>query len=243
MTYTNQNRLARTAGFAWLVIIAAGVFAEFYVRGSLIVAGDAGATAANIRTAEGLFRLGIVGDLIMLVADISAALLLYWLLRPVNRGLAQLAALFRLLQAALIGANLHYLVDALQLLTGSGAGLSDAARQALALGALGAQSVGYDLGLVFFAFALFTLGTLFFKSRYVPRIFALLLALGGVVYLTGSLVATLAPVHVGMLEPAYLVPFFAELATALWLLVRDVNVRKRDGRTSTSSQLRTAQRA
>ena len=230
MTGADQNRLARTAGFAWLVIIVAGVFAEFYVRGSLVAAGDAGATAANIETAEGLFRLGIASDLVMLVADIGVALLLYWLLRPVNQGLAQLAALFRLFQAALLGANLHYLVDALQrLIGGAGVRLSETARQTLALSALEAHAVGYDLGLVFFAFALFALGTLFFRSGYVPRVLAGALFAGGLVYLVGSLTVLLAPAQAATFEPFYFIPALAELSLALWLLFRGVKT----GRTET----------
>lgn len=49
---------ARIAGFLYLIIIAAGFFAEGYVRGSVIVSGDAAATAHNILASEQLYRLG-----------------------------------------------------------------------------------------------------------------------------------------------------------------------------------------
>ena len=235
---TSQRGIAKIAGFGWLLIIAAGVFAEFFVRSTLIIPGDAAATANNITASEGLFRLGIAGDLVMLLADVGVALALYVLLRPVNRGLALLAAFLRLMQAAVLGANLLNLVAASLLLSGTGylATFEPGQLHALALMALEAHAVGYDLGLVFFAFALFILGYLFFKSGYVPRVLAVLLSLSGLVYLTGSLVAVLAPVYAPVLEPAYFLPFVAELSLALWLLFRGINVQQASASASPSLQ-------
>jgi hypothetical protein len=43
---------ARVGGLLYLIIIAGGVFDEVFIRDKLIVAGDATATAHNIRAAE-----------------------------------------------------------------------------------------------------------------------------------------------------------------------------------------------
>ena len=61
-TMDRSLRLARVAGVAYLLVIVAGIFAEFVVRSRLIVHGDAAATAANITASESLFRFGVVGD-------------------------------------------------------------------------------------------------------------------------------------------------------------------------------------
>jgi len=50
---------ARLAGLGYLVIIVTGIFAEFFVRSSIIVPGDATATAANLLGAQDLFRSGL----------------------------------------------------------------------------------------------------------------------------------------------------------------------------------------
>ena len=50
---------ARIAGVLYLIIIVAASFAEFFVRGRLVVGGDAGATATNILAHEPLY-LGLV---------------------------------------------------------------------------------------------------------------------------------------------------------------------------------------
>jgi hypothetical protein len=97
------NMTARVAGVLYFIIIIAGIFAEFGVRSSLIVSGDAAATASTILAAEGLFRSGMAADLVMILADVALALLFYVLLKPVSQALALLAAFFRLAQAAVLG--------------------------------------------------------------------------------------------------------------------------------------------
>jgi hypothetical protein len=49
---------ARIAGFLYLIVIVGGLFAEMFVRGRLVVYGDAAATAHNIMTDQLLYRLG-----------------------------------------------------------------------------------------------------------------------------------------------------------------------------------------
>ena len=71
-----------------MAIIVFGLFSEVFVRASLIVPGDAAATADNILASEGLFRVGFVGDAIVLLSDVAIAVLFYVLLGPVSQTLA-----------------------------------------------------------------------------------------------------------------------------------------------------------
>ena len=80
----SNTKTARAAGGLYLIIIIAGIFAEFFVRQSLIVPGDATTTASNIMASEGLFRAGIAGDLVMIMSDVALALVFYVLLKPVK---------------------------------------------------------------------------------------------------------------------------------------------------------------
>ena len=66
----SPKTLARVGGALYVFIIVAGVFGEIFVRDALIVSGNAAATAANVAAHEGLWRLGIAGDLLMHVADL-----------------------------------------------------------------------------------------------------------------------------------------------------------------------------
>ena len=56
------QKTARIAGLLYLIIAIAAPFSFFYVRSTIIVPGDATATASNIMASEGLFRLSIVSD-------------------------------------------------------------------------------------------------------------------------------------------------------------------------------------
>ncbi len=57
---------ARVAGLLYLIVIVAGIFAEIFVRGQLVVANDAAATAHNIVTHELKYRLGFAAELAVL---------------------------------------------------------------------------------------------------------------------------------------------------------------------------------
>lgn len=222
---------SRITGVLYLTIIFAGIFAEFFVRGSLIVPGDAAATAANVTASNALFRYGITADLIMIMSDVAVALLFYVLLKPVSHTLALLAAFFRLAQAATLGINLLNLFFGMQLIGGAGylAVVDGAQRQALALMFMEAHDTGYRIALVFFALNCFILGYLMLKSGVFPKILGGLMVFAGLGYLTDSVAAFILPNYADFELMFGLIVFvpavIGELSLALWLLVRGVTVR------------------
>ncbi|MHC3993949.1 DUF4386 domain-containing protein [Thiomicrolovo sp. ZZH C-3] len=212
------NRYARLAGMAWLVVILTGISAEFFLRMPLIVPGDAAATAANILGAEGLFRLSIAADIVMLLFDVTAATALYLLFRPVDRMLALLATAFRLVMGAVLAANLMTLTSLLSVLHGT----DPAAVQQQ----LDTHADGYAVGLVFFGLHCFILGTLILKSRYLPRLLGGLLMVASLGYLIDSFAHLLLPQGAPFLavtaQALIVLALLAELSLSLWLLVRGV---------------------
>lgn len=218
---------ARMAGLLYLIIIVCGIFAEGYVRGSLVVAGDGAATAANISASPGLFRIGFAADAIMLLSDIAIAVLFYVLLKPVSRNVALAAAVFRLAQAAILAFNLLNYYAAQLLLGGAAYGLSFEAPQlqALMMLFLELHSHGYDLGLLFFGVSNILLGYLLVRSDYFPRVLGYGLIAAALVYLLGSFTRFLLPDINALITPLYLVPLLVELAFSLWLLLKGVRLR------------------
>src|ERR1700731_4552740 len=107
---------ARIGGVLYLIIIAAGLFAEGFVGNKLVVPTDAAATATNIMAHETLFRLGIAADLGTFWCAVALTMILYVLLKPVNRNLALLMVFFNLVQDAIGGINELNSYRALQLL-------------------------------------------------------------------------------------------------------------------------------
>lgn len=217
---------ARIAGLLYLIIIVFGIFSEVFVRSSLIVSGDASATATNILASKWLFRIGFATDSIMLLSDVAIAVLFYVLLKPVSNTLALTAAVFRLTQAAILGFNLLNYYAAMLLLSGIEYATSFTSDQlyALVMLFLTLHSHGYDLGLLFFGLSSLILGYLVIKSDYFPGIFGVGLIAAAAVYLTGSLMRFLSPDYLTFITPLYIVPLLAELSFCLWLLIKGVRV-------------------
>jgi hypothetical protein len=218
---------ARIGGLLYLIIIVAGILGELFVRGRIVVPGDAAATVHNIMASQSLWRVGIAGDLIMHVCDIPLMWIFYLLLRPVSGNLALLAMLFNLIQTAVLVANKLNLLTPL-FLSGDAEYLKafePRQLQALAYISLRSHDHGFGVGLIFFGCTCLVLGSLIFKSGYLPRALGVLMQIAGLSYLTNSFALLLAPGLAARLFPGILVPsFIAELSLCLWLLVKGVDV-------------------
>ena len=169
-----QQTAAKVAGSAYLITFAAVVYVNFGIHDRLIVEGNAAETARNILAHERLFRIGIAGDLIYCAGVVVLLTALYVILKPVNRGLALLAAFWRLVWVLMWLVMTLNLFDALRLLRGADyLRAFEADRlQALARLCLGTRFDYYYVGLLFGALASTVCGYLWFKSRYIPRALA-----------------------------------------------------------------------
>lgn len=222
---TSPQIYARIGGILYLMIIIAGALGEIFIRGKLIVSGDAIATASNIMASQSLWRTGIVGDIMMHVFDIPLMLVFYVLLKPVNKNLAGLAVLFNLIQTAVLVANALNLLMPLFLL-GNAEYLKvfePNQLDTLTYLFLKLYDYGFGIGLIFFAFTCFVLGYLIFRSGYFPRILGVLMAIAGLSYLTNSFTLLLAPAYAGRIFPVLVLALIGELSLCLWLLVKGVN--------------------
>ena len=222
----DPRRLARIAGVLYLVIIASGLFSELVVRGTLVVRGDAAATAANILAADTLFRVGVVSDLVMVLADVAIAVALYVLFAPVSRTLSATAAAFRLAQAAVLALNLLHQFAALLVLRQDGAlsAFDPDQLEALALLLMDLHRYGYLLGLVLFAGNLAVTGYLLYRSGFLPRTLGALSVLAAAGYLIDTLMFVLLPGYDGAASNLVLAPAFVfELGFASWLLIKGVD--------------------
>ena len=222
----SPRQCARVGGVLYLVIILAGLVGEVFIRGPLVVSGDAAATAQNIVRSMWLWRVGIAGDLVMHVCDVGLMLVFYVLLRPVSRPLALLAVLFNLVQTAVLVANkLNLLVPVF--LLGNGAYLKafDTQQlQALAYISLRVHDYGFGFGLIFFGVECVIVGWLIVQSVYFPRALGFLMQLAGACYVINSFALVLRPALASALFPFILLPpFVAELSLAVWLLAKGVD--------------------
>ncbi|SHI52473.1 protein of unknown function [Desulfatibacillum alkenivorans DSM 16219] len=211
---------ARFAGFLYLLIIILGISAEFFIRAKLIVAEDPAATAENILNFSTLFRMGFLADALMVMADAALSLFLFILFEPVHKKLSMAAAVFRLIQAAILGFNLLNYHAAILTLTSPAFTSPLTAEQvnALTMLFLDLHSHGYDLGLIFFGVSNLILGCLILKAD-IPKLLGYGLAAAGLVYLFGSSVRFMHPSLYPQIEAIYIIPLIAELSFCLWLLL------------------------
>src|ERR1700733_6540662 len=114
----SQRTAARVAGFAYLITTATVAYANFGIHDHLNVENNA-ETARNILAHEELFRIGIAGDLIYCAGVIVLLTALYVILKPVNMGLALLAAFWRFAWVLMWLVVTLNLFDALRLLSGA----------------------------------------------------------------------------------------------------------------------------
>lgn len=227
---------ARIGGILYLFIIIAAGFGEG-VRESLIVWGDAAATANNIRSSETLFRIGLAGEMLTCVSDVALALILYVLLKPVNRNLALLGSFFRLTFVGIYGVAKLFEIAALVVLGRESEYLKAFEPEqlhALAYVSLRVHSYGYGISLLFFGFCCVFFGYLIHRSKYLPGIVGILLVIGGLGYIIFSVTQMLAPAFAATrLFPWIILPaFFAELSLCLWLILKGVNIPKWEERAS-----------
>jgi hypothetical protein len=170
----SQRSAATVAGFAYLVTFVSVVYVNFGIHNRLIASNDAAETARNILAHERLFRVGIAGDLLYCAGLLVLLTALYLVLEPVNRGLALLAASWRLVWVLMWLVMTLNLVDALRLIRGPAyLRAFDMDRwQASAMFILDSRLDYYYVGLLFGALASTVCGYLWFRSRYIPRTLA-----------------------------------------------------------------------
>lgn len=225
---TSPQLYARIGGVLYLIVIALGVHGELFVRDRLVVAGDVAATANNIAASESLWRLQIAADLIVLVCSIALTVILYGLLRRVNKDVALLAAFFNIVEFPIEAASKLSLFAALFL-----SGHADYLKvfeprqlHALVQISLKLHDYGFSIDLVFFGFACLLYGYLLFNSGYFPKALGLLMAIAGFSYLANSFVLILAPRYAAKIAPILALSFLGELSLCLWLMVKGVNLEK-----------------
>ena len=224
-----QARLqARAAGGLWLMVVATGMFA-FFAASTLIVGGDAAATAANIRASEPLFRLGIAANLVAGVCYLGVTVLLYALLKPVSRSLSLLAASLGVVGVAAGAATALLQLAPLVLLGEAGylAAFPAGQLQALSLALLGLAGQGGGIGMMFFGFQCALAGVLIARSTFLPRVLGVLLAAGGLSYVASALAGLVAPALGARLAP-FIVPIalLGEGSLSVWLVLKGVDASR-----------------
>ena len=215
---------ARMAGACQLLEAITASFGQVIVLGRLVDSGNGAATAANILGHERLFWVGFASSLLGVAFHIAWALLIYVLLKPVNRSLSLLAAFFVLVCCAMQAlTSLLYLAPLLILQGGSSLSAFTAEQlQALAVMFLRLNSYAFQIDLVFFGFWCILTGYLIFRSTFLPRVLGVLVMISGLGWVTYVYppLANYLSLYIAAASA------LGEIPMELWLIVKGVNVQR-----------------
>src|SRR2546427_11030795 len=110
----SPKRLARIAGVLYLLVGIFGGFAQGFGYPKIYVAGDAATAAASLIANSGLVRLGVVADFFDNTIWVFLALVLYRLLKHVNKSVARAMVVLVAIGAGITMLNAVFEFEALR---------------------------------------------------------------------------------------------------------------------------------
>ncbi|MCA0991907.1 DUF4386 domain-containing protein [Pseudalkalibacillus hwajinpoensis] len=226
-TTTNQNMQQKAAVFsaiALLIMTFAAVFAQGYVHSSLVVEGDAATTLKNIQASQGLFRLEVLGWLIIIILDLIVSWGFYLFLKPFHAGYALLAGGLRFLYTVILAIAVSHLVITNSVVQNAELGTSSDTVAQQVMDAITAFEAIWSFGLIIFGLHLIVVGMVAWKTTRIPKVISFLVVLAGFSYSLIHFIYQFIPQLenvTGLLELILMVPMvIGELGFGIWLLVK-----------------------
>ncbi len=219
----SNKRIARIAGLLYLVVVLTGIFSLAYVPSKLIVWDNPSTTFQNIVSSESLFRFSIVSGLICYTFFLFLPVVLYKLLKPVNKNYAKLMVLLAVVSVPISFINIQNKFNVLSLISNAEylKVFSTDQLQTQVLFYLNQYNDGILIVSIFWGLWLFPFGFLVYKSSFLPKILGILLMLGCLGYLINFLGYFLIANYSEMGISSYikLPASLGEIGTCLWLLI------------------------
>ncbi len=232
---TSPSTRGRILAALYLAVIIGGVTAQLFISDRLVVPNDAATTAANILANKSLYRLAFTIFMLEMAAQVAVSVLFYDLLKPVNRSVARLSAIFGLTASGIKTMARVFFYAPLIVLSGAPylSVMEPAQLETLAFLFLRINSQAAAIALVFFGFETVLRGWLVFKSGFLPRFLGVFSMIGGLGWLTYLWPPLGSQVFMGVA----LFAIVSVIATSGWLFIRgvvDVKWRERAALAGTS---------
>ena len=195
-------------------------FALLYVPSTLIVRGNAAATANNVRDSETLLRLGMAGELFSATLVIFAVLAFYTLFKAVSAKHARAMLVLMLIATPI--SYLNVLNDLAAITFASGpeflSSFAQPQRDALVLFFLRLHNQGLALAQIFWGLWLFPFGIAVIRSGFIPRFVGIAVMIAGFGYVISSSVSLFLPASAQGIGQLAQILGVGELAF-FWLLI------------------------
>jgi hypothetical protein len=218
---------SQLAGLLYLIIAIIGGFSIGYMPSVIVSEGNAVLTFQNLVDHQELFRLGIAGDIVVLVLEIFLTVMLYQLFKSFSTTGMTIATYSRLAMAIIMGMNLiNYMIPAIIMTQPEYLNtFSSEELESLTLLFFQAHKYGELAWQIFFAIHLFTLGYVIRKSGKATKWLGVMMLIGGIGYAGDSFIQfTLMNSEIlSVLFSSLLVlAVIAEFWFAFWLLIKGV---------------------
>jgi hypothetical protein len=225
------KKTARRAGLLWLLTAIAGGFGFAYIRSSVIVTGDAAATAGNLLASETMFRAAVTGCVIAEVFLFFFALQLFRLFKEFDKRLATILLLSVLMTVGIGVVNQVNNFGALYVLTQPDFLKAFSAGQIDTIAAFllrQANNTGQGLLEIFWVPYYFSFGLLVIRSGYLPKILGILLMIMSFGFAVNLLDKFLIPTFYpeAFTRLAMTLGALGGIPTMLWLLIKGANPKE-----------------
>lgn len=196
----------------WMLL---AIISLIVIPSTFLVEGDAVQTANNIASNEYLFRAGILGSIITQILHILIPLLLFQILKAVNKNQATLMVVLAIVSVPITMYNELYKLSALTLL--------NSPIQMMQVFDLNNQN--QIVSFIFWGLWLFPLGYLVNKSSFFPKAIAIILIVAGVGYILGAFCKILLP-NATAINTIFEILTFGEVIFISWFMVKGINIEK-----------------
>jgi hypothetical protein len=216
------KKTARLAGILYLVLGLTGFYAIIYVPKQIIVKGDANATVNNLLSHAFLFRTAIASHLVSVITFLLMALVLYKLLKQINKQQARMLVVLVAVQVPIVFLLETFNMTSLMILEGKIFTTATPSQlQDLSILFLKIHGWGIMMLEIFWGLWLIPFGQLVYRSIFIPRVLGVLLIAAGIGYTVDSLTFILFPAWRGTTQiTALIFSACGELSIILWLLIR-----------------------
>lgn len=236
-----QRTAARVVGIITLLAMALSIWVEFVALGSIVISDDPAISAGSIAGAVPLVRVAIALSFACFISDVAVGAASYVVLRPVNRGLATLGALFRVADAILLTLSVLALFIVLRLVSDApylGAFTVEQSQSLVRL-LLGVRADTMGFGWVFLGLGQAAFAWVWLRSKYIPAPLAAFGIGASMMLALFPLLAMVQPAFGQAVGIAYMAPMFLyEVALGILLLVKGIrDPSHAQGKTSQTSSI------
>lgn len=218
--YLSPRALGRIIAVLFLVTIVLGITAQLFISERLVSFRDPARTVSNIIANKSLYGTGFSLYMIEMAAQITFSVLLFHLLKPVNRRIATLALVFGLVGCTIkTFSRVFYLAPLFIVNNRAFDAVTPDQLGAMTLMMLTVNDRGAGVALAFFGFETVLAGWLVLRSTFLPRWLGVLKMIAGIGWLS-FLSPTLGYAMFNFVAPVALIGSVAMIG---WLLVKGVD--------------------